>query len=157
MHYLVCWEDPRKRCTRRYHNHLKKKIPRHFIDDWHFRKKKMYNHHSAYVLRIKSENKVPSCSTWPLLIKEYTQRHWVNTTYLDSQTPKHPLLLASCRRCLLLGHWSCFLEGGYIQLVFGVIPRLRPFRSLLGGGGRAFCSFRWHDFKSKVIIFFFFF
>lgn len=44
------------------------------------------------------------------------------------------LLLASCRRCLLLGRRGGFLEGGGIQLVLGVIPGLRPLPSAPGGG-----------------------
>lgn len=103
------------------------------------------------MLRFKQEKKLRSCANWPLPIQQYTQRHWVNTTYLDSQTPKHPLLLASCRRCLLLAIGVGFLRG-YIQLVFGVIPRLRPFPSWLGGGSWALCRFRWHDLKSEGVI-----
>lgn len=95
--------------------------------------------------------KLHSCANWPLPTQQYTNRHWVHTTYLDSQTPKQPLLLASCRRCLLLAIRVGFLRG-YIQLVFGVIPRLRPFPSWLGGCSWAFCSFRWHDLRSEGVI-----
>lgn len=62
------------------------------------------------------------------------------------QTPKHPLLLTICRRCLLAIGVRFF--KGYVQLVFGVIPRLRSFPSRLGSS-YTFRRFGCHDLESK--------
>lgn len=103
INYLVCWEDPREQCTRRYQNHLKN----HFIHDWHFRKKNIS--HSKYVLRFQQEKKaLQLCQLATTNTASTRKSHWLNNLFRFTDT-KTAFVTCQLSAVPPLGHW--FLEG----------------------------------------------